>query len=84
MPSIKKLCILLYILAVAVVVIPTMIVGITGNAYGETFSNTMMSFCAGFLILATLLGANPKDKTKFYKKIGFVIGLLVVIIQRWL
>ena len=81
---IRYLRMILVVLAVAVVAIPAMIVGITGKGFGATVSHLLISVSIALLIAVTLLGIDPKDKNKFFGKIGISIGLLIVLISVWL
>lgn len=84
MKNIKHIRIILLILAAAVVLIPTMIVGITGNGLGAVVSHSLISLSIGLVIAATLLGLDSKRKDKFFTKIGISIGLVIVLISLWL
>ena len=84
MNRLRHLQIILIILAVAVVLIPTMIVGITNQGLGKTVSHGLISVSIVSLITATLLGLDPKNKSKFFSKIGVSIGLLIVLVSVWL
>ena len=84
MHNIKRLRIILIILAIALVVIPIMIVGITGNGSGEIVSHTLISLSILSLIGAIMLGADKKDKNKFYFKVGVSIALLIALVGAWL
>ena len=83
MHNTKRFRIILIILAIALVVIPIMIVGITGNGFGEIVSHTVISLSILSAIGAILLGAK-KGTNSFYVKIGFSIGLLIVLVGVWL
>lgn len=82
--NIKHLRIILLILAVAVVLIPIAIVGITGKGFGELVSHLLVSLSIVLFMAATLLGLDRKNKDKFFWKIGISIGLLIVLISVWL
>ncbi len=84
MSSVKRLRIGLIALAIALVLIPVIIVGITGNGLGEIVSHTLVSLSILTLIGAILLGADKKEKYKFFFKIGVSIGLLIVLVSVWL
>ena len=84
MNRLRHLRILLIILAVAVILVPAMIVGITGNGLGETASHLLISASIAFLIATTLLGLDRGNKNKFFAKIGVSIGLLIVLVSVWL
>ena len=84
MNRLRRLRILLIILAVAVVLIPIMLVEITGKGFGETTSHLLVSFSIVSLIATTLLGLDRRNKNKFFSKIGVSIGLLIVLISVWL
>ena len=84
MNRLRHLRILLIILAVAVVLIPIMIVGLTGKGFGATASHLLVSFSIVSLIATTLLGLDRRNKNKFFSKIGVSIGLLIVLISVWL
>ena len=84
MSNTKRLRIILIILAIALVVIPIMIVGITGNGFGEIVSHTLISLSILSAIGAIMLGADKKNKYKFYFKVGVSIGLLIVLVGVWL
>jgi hypothetical protein len=84
MNRLRHLRILLIILAVVVILVPTMIVGITGNGLGETTSHLLISASIAFLIATTLLGLDRGSKNKFFTKIGVSIGLLIVLVSVWL
>ena len=84
MNRLRHLRMLLIILAVAVILVPTMIVGITGNGLGETTSHLLISASIAFLIATTLLGLDRENKNKFFTKIGVSIGLLIVLVSVWL
>ena len=82
--NIKRLRIILLILAAAVVLIPIAIVGITDRGFGELISHALVSLSILCLIAATLLGLDRKNTDKFFWKIGIAIGLLIVLISVWL
>ena len=84
MTCLQHLRVFLVILAVAAVLIPTMIAGITGYGFEETVRHLFLSVSIASLIGATLLGLDRKQKNKFYHKIGISIGLLMVLIGIWL
>lgn len=84
MNNTKRSRIILIILAIALVVIPIMIVGITGNGFGEIVSHTLISLSILSLIGAIMLGADKKDKHKFYFKVGVSIALLIALVGLWL
>ncbi len=84
MNNTKHLRIMLVILAIALVVIPVMIVGITGNGFGKIVSHMMISLSILSLIGAIMLGADKKNKYKFYFKAGVSIGLLIVLVSLWI
>ena len=84
MNRLRHLRMLLIILAVAVILVPTMIVGITGNGLGETTSHLLISASIAFLIATTLLGLDRENKNKLFTKIGVSIGLLIVLVSVWL
>lgn len=84
MNNITRLKIILIILAIAVVLIPIMIVSITGNGLGEVVSHTLISLSILSFIGAILLGADKKDKNKFFFKMIASIGLLIVLVSIWI
>ena len=84
MTYLRHLRIFLVILAVAAVLILTIIAGITGYGFEESVSHLFLSVSIASLISATLLGLDCKHKNKFYRKIGISIGLLMVLIGIWL
>ena len=83
MNNAKRFRVILIILAIALVVIPVMIVRITRNGLGEIVSHTVISLSILSAIGAILLGAK-KETNSFYVKIGFSIGLLIVLVGVWL
>ena len=83
MKKFTRLRILLFCLGIALILVPMMIVGITGNSFGEIVSHTLMSLSILSFIGATLLGINRQDK-KYLFKICVGIGLLIVLVKVWL
>lgn len=81
--NLKHMRIILISVAIAIVLIPIMIVGITGNGLGEVVSHTLISLSIALLVGATLLGINRQDKTFFFK-VGVSIGLLIVLLSVWI
>ena len=82
--NIQRLRILFVILAIALVLIPIMIVGITDQGFGSTASHLLVSASIASLIAATILGLDRRNKAKFFTEIGMSIGLLIVLISLWL
>jgi hypothetical protein len=76
--------IILIILAIALVAIPIMIVGITGKGFGELVSHILISLSILSAIAAIMLGADKKNKDKFFFKMIVSIALLIVLISIWL
>lgn len=83
MKKLSRLRILLICFGIALTLIPMMIVGITGNGFGEIASHTLMSLSILSFIGAALLGINRQDKKNFFK-ICVSIGLLIVLVKVWL
>ena len=75
---------ILIILAVALVVIPIMIVGITGQGFGELVSQILVSSSILCVITAIMLGADKQQKNKYFIKIGISIALLIVLRSLWI
>ena len=84
MKNTKHLRMFLIFLAIALVLIPIMIVGITGNGFGEIISHTLISLIILSTIAAVMLGADKKNKNSFFVKISICIGLLIVLASVWL
>ena len=84
MNNTKRFRMILIILAIALVVIPVMIVGITGNGLGEIVSHTVISLSILCAIGAIMLGADENNKYKFYFKAGISIALLIVLVGLWI
>ena len=76
--------VVLIILAVSLVLIPIMIVGITGNGLGELVSHVLISASILSVIGAVLIGINRQNKNKLFAKLGVSIGLLIVLLSLWL
>ena len=76
--------VVLIILAVYLVLIPIMIVGITGNGLGELVSHVLISASILSVIGAVLIGINRQNKNKLFAKLGVSIGLLIVLLSLWL
>ena len=81
--TIKRLRVILLILALAVVLIPIIIVGITGKGLGELASHLLISTSILSLVAATWLGPDQKNKDKRFAKGAVCIGLLIVLISVW-
>ena len=84
MNIIKPLRIILIALAIALVLIPSIVVSLTGNGLGEIISHTLISLSILSAIAAIMLGADKKDKNKFFFKVGASVGLLIVLVSIWL
>lgn len=78
-----RLRVLLFCLSIALILVPMMIVGITGNGFGEIVSHILISLSILSAIGAVLVGINRQDP-KAYFKICVSIGLLIVLIRVWL
>ena len=76
--------VVLIILAVCLVLIPMMIVGITGNGLGELISHVLISASILSFIGAVLIGINRQNKNKLFARLGISIGLLIVLLSLWL
>ena len=74
----------LIILAIAFIMIPITIVGITGNGLGELSANLLISASILSLIGAILIGLDKSKKNKFYSTLGVSIGLLIILLSLWL
>ena len=72
------------ILSVTLILIPLMIVGITGQGFGALASHILVSSSILCVIAAIMLGANKKNTEKFFVKIGISIALLIVLISIWI
>ena len=84
MNNTKLLRTILIALAIALVVIPIMIVGITGNGFGEIVSHALISLSILSLIGAIMLGADKNGKYKFYFKASVSIALLIAMVSLWI
>lgn len=72
------------ILAIALVLIPIMIVGITGQGFGELLSQILVSSSILCVIAAIMLGADKQQKDKYFIKIGISIAMLIVLASLWI
>ncbi len=68
--------------AMLLVLIPILYVGFSGNGFSLLTSDILISVSILLCIGATALGM-LKDPEKRSKKIGLIIGLLIVLISRW-
>lgn len=68
--------------AILVVLIPILTVAFSGNGYDAQTSHTLISISLFLCIVSTVLGMlkNPEKRSK---KIGLIIGLLIVLISQW-
>lgn len=82
--TIQTLKLILTILAIALVLVPIMIVGITDRGFGELASHILISLSILCAIGAIMLGADRKDKNKFFVKAIISIALLIVLVSIWL
>lgn len=81
--SIKILQGVLITVAILLVLIPTIYVGFSGNGFSSLTSNILISVSILLCIGATALGM-LNDPEKRSKKLGLMIGLLIVLISRWI
>ncbi len=82
MKNMKRIRITLAILAVVLIVVPLMIVGITGNGWGAIASHAVISLSILCAMGAIALGAKKGTKNNF-AKISACIGLLITLISVW-
>ena len=82
MKNMKRIRITLAILAVVLIVVPLMIVSITGIGWGAIASQIVVSLSILCAMGAIALGTKKGTKGHF-AKIGACIGLLIVLISVW-
>lgn len=69
--------------AILVVLIPILYVAFSGSGYDALTSHILISISLLLCIAATVLGMF-KDPEKRSKKIGLIIGLLIVLVSQWI
>ena len=79
----KTLRVLCIVVAVAVVLIPAAIAGITGNGFSETASHVFTSISILALMGCVLL-TKTKKKNGLISKLAACAGLLYVLISQWI
>lgn len=82
--TIQTLKLILTILAIALVLVPIMIVGITDQGFGELASHILISLSILCAIAAIMLGANKKNKDKLFVQSIVSIALLMVLVSIWI
>ena len=82
--TIQTLKLILTILAIALVLVPIMIVGITDRGFGELASHILISLSILCVIGAIMLGANKKNKDKLFVQSIVSIALLMVLVSIWI
>ena len=82
--TIQTLKLILTILAIALVLVPLMIVSITDRGFGELASHILISLSILCAIGAIMLGANKKNKDKLFVQSIVSIALLMVLVSIWI
>ena len=82
--NLRYMRIILIAVAVALILIPIIIVEITDNGFREFVSQALISMSILSAIGAILIGADKQKKDPFFVKIGVCIGLLIVLLSLWI
>jgi hypothetical protein len=73
----------LYLLAILIIVIPTVIVFATDNGFSSFYSKVLINIALGLIIVGKILGTFKKTMEDGFtpsSSIGSIIGLLLVFI----
>ncbi|WP_047985764.1 hypothetical protein [Ornithinibacillus californiensis] len=82
----NKLKLILYVSAVLLIAIPTLIVFISDASFSSTTSNTIITISIVFIVLGKVINIveKKKENNRIAIDIGVIVGLAIVILLRWL